>query len=102
VTDEILDRGQHISKCLRVKLRDCEQATCNCLSLADILLNFVIDMHSRKLQLLFLKYLSLLSITQHQNVSGNAVADGCVESVMQCVHTYQDHVLQGYSCSRPV
>lgn len=70
------------------------------LSLVDILLHFVTDMNSQKLQLLFLKYVSSLSVTEHQNVPGNAVADGCVESVMHYIHTYKYYVLRGYSCSR--
>lgn len=50
------------------------------MSLGDILPNLVTDMNSQKLAFLFLKYVLSLSITELQNVSGNTVAGGCVES----------------------
>lgn len=75
-------------------------ATRSYLSLGDILPNLVTDMHSQKLTFLFLKYVSSLSITEPQNVPRNAVAYGCVASVIQYIHTYKSHVLRGYSCSR--
>jgi len=46
-------------------------------------------MNSQKLTFLFLKDVWSLSITELQNVPGNAVADGSVASVIQYIHKYK-------------